>query len=175
MSVKRSLPSWMTDCGSGRRREEQPLRSCARKRPETSAKTSPRNQRPDRIMMYWMNERELMETALGVLKKNDAKVKTDTACPVVAAEVSVSPETDSEEEPDLDAQERNCDSEVDIAEQETVPYITCIEKDRFSRRSDSAGDHRPTHSQAQPELEDNFQRAKSDPEALQLVREIFFS
>ena len=94
---------------------------------------------------------------------------------MAAAEASVIPETDSEEEPDSDAQERNCDSDVDVAEQETVPYITCIEKARLNRRSDSAGDHRPTHSQAQPELEDNSQGTKSDPEALQLVREIFFS
>ncbi|KAL7885555.1 hypothetical protein AOLI_G00058500 [Acnodon oligacanthus] len=175
MSVRRSLPSWMTDCGSGRRREEQPLGSGARKRPETSAESRPRKKRPERLMMYWMNERELMDTALGVLKKSDAKLKTDAACPALAAEVSVIPETDSEEEPDSDAQERNCDSDVNVAEQETVPYITCIEKDRFSRRSDSAGDHRPIHSQAQPELEGNSQRTKSDPEALQLVREIFFS
>lgn len=96
--------------------------------------------------------------------------------------MSVIPETDTEEEPDSDAQERTCvsDSDVDIAEQETVPYITCAAKAQLSRRSDSAGDHRPTHShglEKEPELEDNGQRTKSDPdpEALKLVREIFFS
>ncbi|XP_049340014.1 uncharacterized protein si:ch211-127m7.2 [Astyanax mexicanus] len=166
MAAKRSLPSWMCarDSGSSAGRERTGVN---------------REKRPERTMLYWMNERELVETALSVLMTNT--VKTGVACPAAAAEVSVIPETDTEEDSDLDAKERSCgsDSDVDVAEQQTVPYITSTEKGRLSGRSDSAGDHHSTsHSrdmEKDPELDDDSQRTKSDPEAMQLVREIFFS
>ncbi|XP_072519986.1 uncharacterized protein [Salminus brasiliensis] len=163
MAAKRNLPSWMSACAS---------ESSEVQRSEANTKKRGRQKRPERVMLYWMNERELAETALSALKRNHAK--TEVACPVATTEVSVIPETDTEEEPDLDVQERTCgsDSDVDVAEQQTVPYITCIEKERSSR-SDSAGDQRPTHSQARG-LEESSHRTKTDPEALQLVREIFF-
>ncbi|KAI4899728.1 hypothetical protein NFI96_013633 [Prochilodus magdalenae] len=176
MSAKRCLPSWMTTGESSAGRHSDATLSSSRSTTKRPAAHTPRGatQRPERVMMYWMNERELMETALGFLKKNDVMVRHRR--PQAAAEVSIIPETDSEDEPDSDAQESStCESDKDVAEQETVPYITCTEKERSSRRSDSTGDIHPTHSQAQPELEDNPLRTKPDAEALELVREIFFS
>lgn len=170
MAAKRSLPSWMSACVSGSSGKHQS--SVVNRRKSGGQK------RAERTMLYWMNERELAETALSVLLANT--VEPDVACPVSDAEASVIPETDTDEESDLDAQERICGSKsnVDVAEQQTVPYITCIEKERSSVESDSADDQHYIHLRAlgkDPELDDDSQGSKTDPEALQLVREIFFS
>ncbi|XP_066506126.1 uncharacterized protein si:ch211-127m7.2 [Hoplias malabaricus] len=167
MSVKRSLPSWMmTSCEKHSERKTVGTHTRERKR-----------KRPERKMLYWMNEVELMDTTQSVLKRNG--IKRAKVCPVETENVSIIPETDSEEEPDSDVQERSCisDSDLNVAEQETLAYITSTEKERSSTKSDTK-DQLPFHLRAlekESDSEDESLRTDPDPDALQLIRDIFFS
>lgn len=74
--------------------------------------------------------------------------------------MTVIPETDHEETTDSDPA-------VEYAEQETVPYTECIEK----------RNERPLASSAGEDKESGKDKSPSDPdhEALQVLRDIFFS
>lgn len=84
-------------------------------------------------------------------------------CAPLNTEVTVVPETDPEETTDSDVSE----PAVDIAEEETVPYGNCQEE--ISRASEGSGEQRLAEKKAESEESD------SDHEALQVVRDIFFS
>lgn len=75
--------------------------------------------------------------------------------------MTVVPETDPEETTDSEVSESPA---LGIAEQETVPYGDCLEEGRYSEASESSAEKK-----AESEESD------SDHEALQVLREIFFS
>lgn len=81
-------------------------------------------------------------------------------CASLNTEMAVIPETDHEETTDSDPA-------VEYAEQETVPYTECIEKRNEQPLASSAGEDK----------ESGEDKSQSDPdhEALQVLRDIFFS
>ncbi|XP_077067049.1 uncharacterized protein LOC143720948 [Siphateles boraxobius] len=153
MSEKpRHLPLWMVKsdvkCSKDKEREKK-----------KSHKTSKRRAKKRRsVVTYWMNERELVETALSILKDDKSCARDAMQAP----EEVIIPETD-EDTSDSDVQDRTYVS--NIAEQETVPYGHCMEEstvtkpDCHLKSSDASG---------------TSEKPGVDDEALELVREIFF-
>lgn len=67
---------------------------------------------------------------------------------------------------------------MDIAEQETVPYGECLKERRCSSASESSGEQRSATSgvlKKEAETEVDNSQSDSDHEALQVLRDIFFS
>lgn len=88
--------------------------------------------------------------------------------------MTVIPETDHEETTDSEVSE----PAVDIAEQETVPYTKCLEERRSSSASESSGEQCRASSvglEKEAESEADNSQSDGDHEALQVLREIFFS
>ncbi|KAK1804359.1 hypothetical protein P4O66_020379 [Electrophorus voltai] len=156
MSAQRHLPSWMDGTD-----HHQPINNTIKKS-EGGTNKGARKSCPRRIV-YWMNEQELMETAIGILKNDNAKL--DVACTVKTKETRRL----------TDAQERTCVS--DVAEQETIPYGDTLVKNSSTARLPSTHGPVQPHSgscRSEPEFEDNPHGRNSDLDALRLVREIFF-
>ncbi|KAM9470788.1 uncharacterized protein Hap1MRO34_012708 [Clarias gariepinus] len=173
MSAKRNLPAWMVASGPKRGKEEK-LRECVKSNPEVN--TNKRGgKKCTKRMMYWMNEQELVETALSVLQRDNRKPAAANRCALPNPERMVIPETDPEDTSDSDISE----PAVDIAEQQTVPYTRCFEEKQSSTASESSAEQPPASSavlEKKPESEeDNSPQSNSDHEALQVVRDIFFS
>ncbi|KAK7121433.1 hypothetical protein R3I93_022505 [Phoxinus phoxinus] len=156
MSEKpRNLPLWMvkSDVKCSKDKEVEKKKS---------HKTSKRRAKKRRsVVAYWMNERELVETALSILKDDKACARDAMQAP---EEVMLIPETD-EDTSDSDVQDRTYVS--NIAEQETVPYGHCMEEST-STKPDS-------HLKSSPDASGTSEKPGADDEALELVREIFFT
>ncbi|XP_073687627.1 uncharacterized protein [Garra rufa] len=148
MSEKhRNLPPWMmkSDFHSSKHKARcESTKRIAKKRLE-------------RVVTYWMNEQELVETALSLLKDDETCTKDATQAP---EEMRIIPETDEEDMSDNDVQDRTCVS--NIAELETVPYGNCMEEGTNTKPD--------CHLKPPPSEKPNV-----DDEALKLVREIFFT
>ncbi|XP_051978858.1 uncharacterized protein si:ch211-127m7.2 [Xyrauchen texanus] len=161
MSEKhRNLPLWMvkSDVQSGKDND-----AVRKKTPGATNKTA-KKKRLKSVITYWMNERELVETALSFLKEDKACGRTAVKLPEVGI---IIPETDAETS---DSDDGVLYTDCDIAEQETVPFGNCMEESTSAnlvKNLDGLGT-----SEKKPQLEDISQ--KTD-EALELVREIFFS
>lgn len=110
---------------------------------------------------YLMNEQELVETALRLLKDDEACAKDGMQAP---EELRIIPETD-EDTSDSDVQDRTHVS--NIAEQETVPYGNCMEESSSTKPA--------CHLKPPSDVSGASQKHDADDEALELVREIFFS
>ncbi|MCJ8734311.1 hypothetical protein PDJAM_G00233890 [Pangasius djambal] len=172
MSAKRNLPAWMvaSEQKSGKAEE---IRESLKRKPEVNTNKSARKKGTKR-MMYWMNERELMETALSVIKRHNGETAAADRCAPLNTEMTVIPETDHEETTDSE------DSEpaIDIAEQTKVAYSKFLEERRCSSASESSGEQ-PLASSAvlekEAESEEDNPQSDSDGEALQVLRDIFFS
>ncbi|KAK3535679.1 hypothetical protein QTP70_019721 [Hemibagrus guttatus] len=163
MSAKRNLPAWMVASDPKSGKDEQ-IRESLKRKPEVKTNKRVRKKCIKR-MMYWMNESELVETALGVIKRDKREAAAADRCAPLNTEMTVVPETDHEETTDSDVS----DPAVDYAEQETVPYSECIEKRNEQRLASSAGVHKEAVS------EEDKSETDPDPEALQVLRDIFFS
>ncbi|KAK2867263.1 hypothetical protein Q8A67_025380 [Cirrhinus molitorella] len=152
MSEKhRNLPPWMV---------KSDIQSTKHKAHCESTKRISKK-RLESVVTYWMNEQELVETALSLLMNDELCAKDATQAP---EEMRIIPETDKDMS-DTDVQDRTCVS--NIAELETVPYGNCMEEGTSSKPdchlkplSDGPG------ASEKPEVVDD--------EALKLVREIFF-
>ncbi|XP_034161871.2 uncharacterized protein si:ch211-127m7.2 [Pangasianodon hypophthalmus] len=172
MSAKRNLPAWMVASEEKSGKEEQ-LRESLKRKPEVKATKSVRKKGIKR-MIYWMNERELMETALSVIKRHNGETAAADRCAPLNTEMTVIPETDHEETTDSEVSE----PAVDIAEQKKVPYSKFLEERWCSSASESSGEQ-PLASSAvlekEAESEEDNSQSDSDSEALQVLREIFFS
>ncbi|XP_076877720.1 uncharacterized protein LOC143526864 [Brachyhypopomus gauderio] len=169
MSAKRNLPSWMN-----RTDHHQPINAVGKTSEESTNKDARANW--TRRIVYWMNEQELVETATDVLRTDNTKLYSP--CALNGKETRTVPETDTEETSDPGPDERTyvSDTDVDVAEQDTVPYGEAVEDSRPSTVLHSTAEHVRTQAgSTTPKSEDNCQGRNSDPDPLQLVREIFFS
>ncbi|XP_056596621.1 uncharacterized protein si:ch211-127m7.2 [Triplophysa dalaica] len=147
----RNLPIWMV-------KSDDQVTAAVRKKTQRTAKNRPR-----RVIEYWMNERELVETALCVLKNSKACNRDQKS---ISDHVEmVIPETSDSEVSDTDC---------DVTEQETVPYANCM-----NEGISTSDTHLKPHidgSGAYEKLEEPLQKHDaSDDDALELVREIFFN
>ncbi|XP_052399824.1 uncharacterized protein si:ch211-127m7.2 [Carassius gibelio] len=156
MSEKhRNLPPWMVKSDVQRSKDNEAVMK--KTRGET---TKSKAKKRLKSVKYWMNERELVETALVLLKDDEACAKDAMQAP---EELRIIPETD-EDASDPDVQDRRCVS--DIAEQETVPYGNYMEE-RACTKADC-------HLKPPPDGSGASEKHDVDDEALELVREIFF-
>ncbi|XP_051548177.1 uncharacterized protein si:ch211-127m7.2 [Myxocyprinus asiaticus] len=169
MSEKhRNLPLWMVKSDVQSSKDNDAIR---KKTPGTTNKTV-KKQCLKSVITYWMNERELVESALSFLKKDEACGRTAVKLPEVGI---IIPETDAETS-DSDVHDSVLYTDCDIAEQETVPFGNCMEESTSAK----LGSHLKLHldglgtSEKKPQLEDISQKPDAD-EALELVREIFFT
>nr|XP_055048034.1 uncharacterized protein si:ch211-127m7.2 [Misgurnus anguillicaudatus] len=166
MSEKhRSLPLWMvkSDDQSSKVNKKETVRK------KTQGGTA-RKKRPRSAITYWMNEKELVETALCFLK--DSKLCTKGA--IVTSNVEmVIPETDSS---DCEARDRTyvSDTDCEIAEQETVPYGNCTSEGTSSHMKPHTDDSGTSEKMLRLQ-EPSHKPDDSDDEALELVREVFFT
>ncbi|KAF4095165.1 uncharacterized protein si:ch211-127m7.2 [Onychostoma macrolepis] len=157
MSEKhRNLPPWMV------KSEVQSKDNEAVKK-KTRGETTKRiaKKRLESVVKYWMNERELVETALSHLKEDKACAKDATQAP---EEVRIIPETD-EDMSDSDVQDRTYVS--NITEQETVPYGNCLEESTSTKPD--------CHLKPPSDGSGASEKPYVDDDALELVREIFFT
>ncbi|XP_056307738.1 uncharacterized protein si:ch211-127m7.2 [Danio aesculapii] len=145
----RNLPQWMVK--SNEKDAEK------KKRHETAKRTA--KKRVKSVVTYWMNESELLETALDILK-DETKMTREA---VQAPEEMVILETDDEDSTDLHHKTRVSN----IAEQETVPYANCVEESTSTKPDCHL---KPTSDVSEPP-----EKPDDDDEALKLVREIFFT
>ncbi|XP_017329542.1 uncharacterized protein si:ch211-127m7.2 [Ictalurus punctatus] len=175
MSVKRNLPGWMMVASDHKSGKEERIRESLTRKQEVNTKKCVRKKCTKR-MMYWMNERELVETALSVLSRDKGETAGEDRWAPLTTDMTVIPETDHEETTDSEVSQ----PAVDIAEQETVPYNECLEARRCSSVSESS-DEQGLASSVVLEKEDESEeqihnsRRDSDHKALQVLREIFFS
>nr|XP_001341792.1 uncharacterized protein si:ch211-127m7.2 [Danio rerio] len=155
MSEKhRNLPQWMVktnDKDAEKKKTHETTKRTAKKRLKS-------------VVAYWMNERELLETALDILK-DETKMSRDAvqAPEEEEDEVKVIPETDDEDSTDLHHSTRVSN----IAEQETVPYENCVEE-KTNTKPDC-------HLKPNSDVSEPPEKPDEDDEALKLVREIFFT
>ncbi|XP_060784167.1 uncharacterized protein si:ch211-127m7.2 [Neoarius graeffei] len=171
MSAKRNLPVWMVASDNKSGKEKQ-MREAVKRKPEINPDRCVRKKCTKR-MMYWMNEQELVETALSVLERENRETAAADRCAPSHTETTVIPETDHEETTDSEVSE----AAVDIAEQETVPYSKRLEERRRSSASENSDERRRASSvvlEKEVESEKDNSRSDYDHEALQVLREIFF-
>ncbi|XP_067292999.1 uncharacterized protein si:ch211-127m7.2 [Pseudorasbora parva] len=155
MSEKpRNLPLWMvkSDVKCSKYTEVE------KKKSHETTKRRAKNRR--RVVTYWMNERELVETALSILKDDKSCARDEMQSQ--EEEVKIIPETD---EDTSDEQDRICVS--NIAEQETVPYGHCMEESTSTKLE--------CQLKTSPVASGILEKPSVHDDALELVREIFFT
>ncbi|KAI7811960.1 uncharacterized protein si:ch211-127m7.2 [Triplophysa rosa] len=150
----RNLPVWMVKSDD----QSSKVTAAVRKKTQRTTKNRPR-----RVIEYWMNERELVETALCVLKNSKACNRDETS---ISDHVEmVIPETSDSEV---------SDAVCDVTEQESVPYANCM-NEGTSTKSDTNLKPHIDGSGASGKLEEPSQKHDASDDALELVREIFFT
>ncbi|KAI5105395.1 hypothetical protein C0J45_5067 [Silurus meridionalis] len=147
-------------------REKQILREGVKRKLEINTNKCGRKKCTKR-MMYWMNEQELVEAALSVLKRDHTQMAAAERRIPLNPELTVIPETDPEETTDSEISE----ADVDIAEQETLQYSKCLEERRCSSGEQCAASSVVLENESAEEKS----WSDSDHEALQVLQEIFFS
>ncbi|XP_047658390.1 uncharacterized protein si:ch211-127m7.2 [Tachysurus fulvidraco] len=166
MSAKRNLPAWMvaSDHKNGQTKESLKRKAEVNTNKRLGKKCIKR-------MMYWMNERELVEAAISVLNREPGPGERRAP---LNTETTLIPETDHEETTDSDVS----DPALDYAEQETVPYNDPLKERRCGSASESSGEQPLASStgldKKAESKEDNCQN-NPDHEALQVLQDIFFS
>ncbi|XP_023666684.1 uncharacterized protein [Paramormyrops kingsleyae] len=172
---QRDLPSWMLGGKDGQPQQENPI--------ETShVPRKIKRKKLERKAVYGMNEAELVDTALSFLEEENlqgfraqeptgqgsgrtagSRMKRDKQDRADALPKEVAGDAKSEED------ERTYVSESDpevVAEEETVPYG---EAANWGQAAGQGVQLQATHDTAEADS------ASRDEEALQLVREIFFT
>ncbi|KAK2838503.1 hypothetical protein Q7C36_013317 [Tachysurus vachellii] len=162
MAAKRNLPTWMV--ASDHKNEQ--IKESLKRKAEVGKKCIKR-------MMYWMNERELVEAAVSVLSRDNREPAPAERRAPLNTETSLIPDTDHKETTDSDVS----DPALDYAEQETVPYNEPL-KERCSSASESSGEQPvalPTGLDKKAESKEDNCQNNPDHEALQVLQDIFFS
>ncbi|GAA6101303.1 uncharacterized protein si:ch211-127m7.2 [Tachysurus ichikawai] len=169
MSAKRNLPAWML---ASDHKNEQIKESLKRKAEVNTNKRV--GKKCMKRMMYWMNERELVEAAVSVLTRDDREPAPAERRAPLNTETTLIPETDHEETTDSDVS----DPALHYAEQETVPYNDPLKERRCSNASESSGEQplaSSTGLDKEAESKEGNCQNNPDHEAPQVLQDIFFS
>ncbi|XP_037538770.1 cell cycle regulator of non-homologous end joining [Nematolebias whitei] len=183
MSEKqRTLPPWMTT-KDVKVKEKTPLKTRRKKKAA-------------RATLYCMNEAELVEAAVSCLTDDSCdgvtspvhqqveKQAKDTSTPKVKLSVSLMTAKPLAEILEDESSDRSVELEyvsetdLDVAEVETLPYATNLQHPEAEKRSGAAqgyGGPINTDLNAVKETKRTPEGATEEDDALQLVREIFFT
>lgn len=180
---QRALPSWMAKKDS-KTKEKTPLKSRRKKRAA-------------RAVFYCMNEAELVEAAVSILSEGSCEHATSPLHQQVESKAKAASKKEAHPETSklkskpvtlpLEEESSDCcddlqmayisETDLDITEVETVPYTRSPQHpEPEGERSASAQGHcEPNHSNLKAEKESEQLHTAAEDDALQLVREIFFT